>query len=206
MAEKIFKWILILLGIGFLIFVVYILMIVSALGGFDKDYSVSELKENFNKNRKEIYELKRYFNKIVPNNRFVEIEFEDDNTLFRFGIEPLDSTTGNPNGLMFLEWDLKTNNLRMEKIIKPLGWTSETLKVLKYKLDKANCIQIESGEPTKIGFKRSGLGLYSFRVFENPMNDSLRKFYSNDCTFIIANDKLVLEFGGGAIGSQCFQN
>ena len=136
MAKKIFKWILVLLGIGLLIFIGYILMIVSAFGGFDKDYSVSELKENFNANKKEIYELKRYFNKIVPKNRFVEIEFEDDNTLFRFGIDPLDSTAGNPNGPMFLEWDLKINNLQMEKIIKPLGWTSETLKVLKYKLDK----------------------------------------------------------------------
>ena len=206
MAEKIFKWILVLLGIGLLIFIGYILMIVSAFGGFDKDYSVSELKENFNANKKEIYELKRYFNKIVPKNRFVEIEFEDDNTLFRFGIDPLDSTAGNPNGPMFLEWDLKINNLQMEKIIKPLGWTCETLKVLKYKLDKANCIQIESGEPTKIGFKRSGMGMYSFNVFDKPITDKEKVKYNDSCTYIFANDRLVLEFGGGAIGSQCFHN
>lgn len=59
MAEKIFKWIWVLLGIDLLIFIGYILIIVSALGCFDKDYTVSELKENFNENRNEIYELKR---------------------------------------------------------------------------------------------------------------------------------------------------
>lgn len=181
-------------------------MIVSAFGGFDKDYSVSDLKENFEKSKTEIYELKRYFNEIVPKNRFVEIEFSDDNTLGRFGIKALDSTAGDPNGPMFLEWDLKINTERMDSIIKPLGWTRETLKTLKEKLDKANCIQIESGEPTKIGFQRSGMGMYSFNVFDKPIPDSLKANYNDSCTYILANDRLVLEYGGGAIGSQCFYN
>jgi hypothetical protein len=206
MVKKIFIGVLILCGIGLVIFIGYILMIVSAFGGFDKDYSVSDLKDNFEKNKTEIYELKRYFNEIVPKNRFVEIEFNNDNTLTRFGIKALDSTAGDPYGPMFLEWDLKTNTQRMDSIIKPLGWTRETLKQLKEKLDKANCIQIESGEPTKIGFQRSGMGMYSFNVFDKPIRDSLRANYIDSCTYILANDKLVLEYGGGAVGSQCFYN
>jgi hypothetical protein len=206
MVKKIFIGFLILCGIGLVIFIGYIIMIVSAFGGFDKDYSVSDLKENFEKSKTEIYELKRYFNEIVPKNRFVEIEFSDDNTLGRFGIKALDSTAGDPNGPMFLEWDLKINTERMDSIIKPLGWTRETLKTLKEKLDKANCIQIESGEPTKIGFQRSGMGMYSFNVFDKPIPDSLKANYNDSCTYILANDRLVLEYGGGAIGSQCFYN
>lgn len=206
MVKKIFIGLLILCGIGLVIFIGYILMIVSAFGGFDKDYSVSDLKDNFEKNKTEIYELKRYFNEIVPENRFVEIEFSDDNTLGRFGIKALDSTAGDPNGPMFLEWDLKTNTQRMDSIIKPLGWTRETLKTLKEKLDEANCIQIESGEPTKIGFQRSGMGMYSFNVFDKPIPDSLRNNYNDSCTYILATDRLVLEYGGGAVGSQCFYN
>ncbi|MES2620125.1 MAG: hypothetical protein V4615_04665 [Bacteroidota bacterium] len=206
MVKKIFIGLLILCGIGLVIFIGYILMIVTAFGGFDKDYSVSDLKDNFEKNKTEIYELKRYFNEIVPKNRFVEIEFSDDNTLGRFGIKALDSTAGDPNGPMFLEWDLKTNTQRMDSIIKPLGWTRETLKTLKEKLDEANCIQIESGEPTKIGFQRSGMGMYSFNVFDKPIQDSLRNNYNDSCTYILATDRLVLEYGGGAVGSQCFYN
>ncbi len=206
MVKKIIKGILILCGIGLVIFIGYIVMIISAFGGFDKDYSVTELKENFEKNKTEIYELKRYFNEIVPKNRFVEIEFDNDNTLTRFGIKPLDKTAGDPNGPMFLEWDLQINTERMDSIIKPMGWTRETLKALKERLDKANCIQIESGEPAKIGFQRSGMGMYSFTVFDNPIPDSLRKNYNDSCTYIMATDRLVLEYGGGAIGGQCFYN
>ncbi len=150
--------------------------------------------------------MKKYFNEIVPKNRFVEIEFDNDNKLTRFGIKPLDKTAGDPNGPMFLEWDLKINTERMDSIIKPMGWTRETLKTLREKLDKANCIQIESGEPAKIGFQRSGMGMYSFNVFDNPIPDSLRKTYNDSCTYIMATDRLVLEYGGGAIGSQCFYN
>ncbi|GAA4812024.1 hypothetical protein [Litoribaculum gwangyangense] len=206
MLKKILIGISIVIGIGILVFMGWTLMVVSAFGGFDKDYSVTDLKENFEKNKTEIYELKRYFNEIVPKNRFVEIEFDNDNTLGRFGIKALDSTAGNPNGPMFLEWDLKTNTAKMDSLIEPMGWTRETLKTLKEKLDKADCIQIESGEPTKIGFKRSGMGMYSFNVFDQPIPDNLIEQYNDSCTYILVNRKLVLEYGGGAIGSQCFYN
>jgi len=204
MLKKILIGISIVIGIAILIFIGWIIMIISTFGGFDKDYSVSDLKENFEKNKTEIYELKQYFNEIVPKNRFVEIEFEDDNTLGRFGIRALDSTAGNPDGPMFLEWDLKTNTAKMDSLIQPMGWTRETLKDLKEKIDNADCIQIESGEPTKIGFKRSGMGMYSFNVFDQPISDNLTEQYNDSCTYILVNRKLVLEYGGGAIGSQCF--
>ncbi len=204
MVKNILKIILILFGTILVIFIGYIVMIIFAFGGFDKDYSVTELKENFEKNKTEIYELKKYFNEIVPKNRFVEIEFDNDNTLTRFGIKPLAYTPGDQNGFIFLDWDLKINTERIDNIIKPLGWTRETLKTLKEKLDNANCIQIESGEPTKIGFQRSGMGMYSFHVFDNPIPDSLRKNYNDGCIYIMASEKLVLEYGGGAVGSQCF--
>jgi hypothetical protein len=207
MAKKILIGILILCGIGFMSFVGYVIMIISAFGGFDKDYSVSDLKENFEENKAAIYDLKKYFNEIVPRNRFVEIEFADNNTLNRFGIKALDKAAGGgPNEAMFLEWDLKINTERMDSIIRYLGWTRQTLKTLKEKLDVANCIEIESGEPARIGFQRSGMGMYFFNVFEQPIPDSLRAQYNDSCTYILANDKLVLEYGGGAIGSQCFYN
>jgi hypothetical protein len=206
MAKKILIGIFILCGIGCTFFVGYVIMIFSALGVFDKDYSVSDLKENFEENKAAIYDLKKYFNEIVPGNRFVEIEFADNNTLSRFGIKALDKAAGSPNEAMFLEWDLKINTERMDSIIRPLGWTRQTLKALKEKLDVANCIEIESGEPARIGFQRSGMGMYFFNVFEQPIPDSLRVQYNDSCTYILANDKLVLEYGGGVIGSQCFYN
>lgn len=206
MLKKVLLGLTIIVGIGILGFIGWNLMVLSVFGGFDKDYSISDLKENFEKNKIEIYELKRYFNEIVPKNNFVEIEYENDNTLGRFGIKTVDTTPGNSKGSTFLDWDLKVNSAKMDSLIEPMGWTRETLITLKDKLDKANCIHIESGEPTKIGFRRSGMGMYSFNVFDKPIPDDLIEIYSDSCTYVLVNKKLVLEYSGGAIGSQCFYN
>jgi hypothetical protein len=105
---------------------------------------------------------------------------------------------------------LKKTSISSKKIafVEPASTSGYLLplKTLKEKLDKANCIQIESGEPAKIGFQRSGMGMYSFNVFDNPIPDSLRNNYNDSCTYIMATDRLVLEYGGGAVGSQCFYN
>ena len=206
MIKKILITLSIVIGIIVVAFIGYLLIIIAAFGGFDKDYSVSDLKENFEKNKTEIHELKRYFNEIVPKNRFVDIEFKDDMTLGRFGISALDSTAGNPNAVKFLEWNLKTNTTKMDSLITSIGWTRETLKTLKEKLGKANCIQISSGDPSKIGFKRSGMGIYSFNIFTQPIPDHLIEQYNDSCTYIFVNKKLVLEYGGGAFGNDCFYN
>lgn len=202
--NKILKWTLVAFGIFILFAIVWFVSLISAFGVFDKVYTPDDLKASFEDKKVEIYELKHYFNKIVPKNRFVEIEFSGDKQLFRFGIKALDSTAGDITSPMFLEWDLSTETAKMDSLIKPMGWSRATLVELKEKLDNANCIQIESGEPTKIGFKRSGMGMYFFNVFESPMPDSLRNYYNESCTHIYVEPKLALEYGGGAVGPQCF--
>jgi len=202
--NKIIKWILIALGVFILITILWFVCLISAFGDFDKAYSPDDLKASFQEKKTEIYELKHYFSKIVPKNRFVEIEFSGDHKLARFGIKKLDSTAGDVTEPMFLEWNLSTETAKMDSLIKPMGWSRETLAELKEKLDKADCIQIQTGEPTKIGFKRSGMGMYFFNVFDAPMPYSLKKYYDESCTYIYVGPKLALEYGGGAIGPQCF--
>lgn len=202
--NKIWKWILVVLGVFVLMAIAWFVSLLSAFGFFDKAYSTDELKANFEEKKVEIYELKRFFNKIVPKDRFVEIEFSGDDKLVRFGIKALEATAGDVTGPMFLEWDLSTRTVKMDSLIKPMGWSRATLEELKEKLDNANCIQIESGEPAKIGFKRSGMGMYFFNVFDNPMPDSLKRYYNESCTHIYVGPKLALEYAGGAVGPQCF--
>lgn len=196
--KTILKAFLILCGIGLVIFVGYIVMIIAAFGGFDKDYSVTELKENFEAKKTEIYEVKNYVNKIISPNKLVHIEFDDNNTLGIFHVKVGDNFESN--------WDVKIKSGKADTLLQKLGWTTETLKTLKDKLDKANCIGVTSGEPCNISFQRSGMGMYSFNVFDKPIPDSLKTSYNDSCTYIMVNDKLVLEYGGGAIGSQCFYN
>lgn len=196
--KTILKTFLILFGIGLVIFGGYIVMIIAAFGGFDKDYSVTELKENFEAKKAEIYEVKNYVNKIISPNKLVHIEFDDNNTLGIFHVKVDDNFESN--------WDVKIKSGKADTLLQKLGWTTETLKTLKDKLDKSNCIGVTSGEPCNISFQRSGMGMYSFNIFDKPIPDSLKTSYNDSCTYIMVNDKLVLEYGGGAIGSQCFYN
>jgi hypothetical protein len=203
--KKIFKWTLIIVGVGLLLFVAYFIYASMAFSGaLDSFHTKQELIDNYNKRQTQILELKRYFNSVVPRDKQVEIEFESDTKLFRFGISPIDTATGSIIYPIFLEWNLKTTSDKVDSVIATIGWTQQTLKTLKKKLDDADCIQIESGEPTKIGYQRSGMGMYFYNVFDKPVADSLKKYYNDSCTYILYNNKLVLEYGGGAVGSQCF--
>ena len=198
MVKNILKVILILCGIGFVCFVGWIVTIMYAFGGFDNDYSVTELKENFEAKKTEIYEVKKYVNQSISPNKLVHIEFDDNNTLGIFHVKVDDNFESN--------WNVKIKSGKADTLLRKLGWTTETLKTLKDKLDKANCIGVTSGEPCNISFQRSGMGMYSFNLFGKPIPDSLKTSYNDSCTYIMVNDRLVLEYGGGAIGSQCFPN
>jgi hypothetical protein len=41
-------------------------------------------------------------------------------------------------------------------------------------------------------------------IFDNTIPDSLRAEYDDGCNYILYNDKVALEYGGGVIGTQCF--
>jgi hypothetical protein len=202
LIKKILIGIGILAGIGITVYFVVGLIILIAFGAFDKDYSVSELKDNFYSHEVEIRELKRYYNSIVPPNKFIEIEFRDDKTTGRFGIYDTETETVT----QFLGWDIEIAGNTMDSLLNTIGWTRNQIIELKKKLDTANCIGIKSGEPATIGFKRCRFGMYSFNVFDEAIPDSLKSSYNDGCTYRLAGEKLVLEYGGGAVGPQCFYN
>lgn len=102
----------------------------------------------------------------------------------------------------YQQWDVRIKDIEKTDIGKELGWNEEKFRLLKEKLDDANCISIADGEPVQVGFKRSGLGMYFFNIFQKKETD--RNLFNDGCQYILINNKLALEYGGGAIGSQCF--
>lgn len=83
------------------------------------------------------------------------------------------------------------------------------LRILKNHLDDVGCIGIEIDnyqvvDYTKFRFRRDGMGMYSFRLYDTPLTheqqDSLN---ANEC-LVVYNDSIVFEFGGGVIGVQYF--
>ena len=179
--------------------IVFSVMLSMAFGGFDKSYSVSELKDEYFSKEKEIGELIMYYNQIKPDGYSINIEFEDDKTLNRLQISAHKDSL---NQAIYQKWDVDVNDLQKDSLKNILKWDEEDIVKLKEKLDKANCISVEDGEPIKIGFKRSGLGMYSFNIFQEIQTD--RSAFKNRCEYILVNRNLMLEYGGGAVGPQCF--
>jgi hypothetical protein len=195
--KKALKWILIIISIGLLLFFGIVFYVYSTFN-FDSGeyYSTQDLIKNYNQKSNQIADLKDYINQIVPINKSVDIEFDGNKRLSIFHLVD--------NGNYDSNWDLKLNSAKVDTLLVKLNWTKETLRTLKEKLDAANCISVKSGDPCNIGFQRSGMGKYYYDIFDNPIPDSLKSKYNDSCTYILYSDKVVLEYGGGAIGPQCF--
>jgi hypothetical protein len=89
-------------------------------------------------------------------------------------------------------------------MLRSINWNDATLKIIKKLLIDANCISIENGEVFDIGFARSGLGLYSYLLFNTDLNADQIQRNNDGCNFIFYKKNIVLKYGGGAVGPQCF--
>ncbi len=192
------KLFLILLGISALVivgFFVYLNIIFDNLftGPF---YDKSDLIENYEERTEAIIDVKNYFKSILPDSARVDIEFENDNKLGIFHVRTDNNDQNN--------WNLRIKSHRVDSLLSELKWTTKQLETLKEKLDNANCISISGRNPVVIGWQRSGLGKFSYDIFDNNLKASQLEQYNNGCTYIYYKDNIVLEYGGGAIGSQCF--
>jgi hypothetical protein len=196
--KKAIKWVIIIIGSGLLLYVVLFIYTILAFGFIDegKFYSKQDLINNYNQKTPQIAGLKTYINKIVPANGSVYIEFNGNNRLDIFHVFDKGSYDRN--------WNLAIESKKVDTLLIKLGWTRQTLTALKEKLDGANCISVKNGEPCNIGFQRSGMGKYYYNLFDKSIPDSLKSKFNDGCTYILYKDKVVLEYGGGAIGPQCF--
>ncbi|MDJ1497751.1 hypothetical protein QNI19_32725 [Cytophagaceae bacterium DM2B3-1] len=195
MKQKIIKIIAITVGTGIVLFFIGIfIMFGLIIGLFEPSYDKEDLIDNYELKHREIQAVKEYVKTQLPANTSVHIEFEDDE-LSNFTVEQ--------NGKYFTNWELDSNSLHVDSLLTLVGWTQQTVQTIKTKLEEANCISIESGEPATIGFQRSGRGMYLYNLFDAPLTDSLKTVYSNSCRFSFYKDNVVLEYGAGIGGQDC---
>ena len=166
------------------------------------------LIENYEKNEHHIIELKNYYQSIVPNGFIIDIEFNPAEELFNIK-ESIDlkiykKQSNGKSDVINQEWKLDINSETLSEMLVTVGWDFSTLDSIKYYLDKANCISIKNGEFATIGFARSGLGKYFYDIFEKNLDTQEQEEFNNGCRYIFYRDNIVLEYGGGAVGAQCF--
>jgi len=164
------------------------------------------LTDNIDSNYDKIDKLKREYAKLVPVNYEVLIEFDPGNKLIneKESIDLRITKHGNGGIQVFQDWNLAYNSDKLSQMLTMIHWNNKTLSAIKSLLTEAHCVSIENGDPVTIGFARSGMGKYSYKLFDRDLTSGQINQYDNGCTYIFYKRNIVLEYGGGAIGSQCF--
>lgn len=172
--------------------------------------SKNDLIENWNRNRKNILIAKNYFDKLIPAGFDVYIEFTPPDEILHRG-EGVDfwAYAKQPFPTLvpsYSRWFLELSSPKFDSIFgqTQLPLNKAELIKLQYYLKQANCISVHSGKETEIGFARSGLGKYSYLIFDHPLTQKERQTYNDNCNYIFYKDNVVFKYGGGAVGPQCF--
>ncbi|QHT68464.1 hypothetical protein GXP67_18355 [Rhodocytophaga rosea] len=170
--------------------------------------SKKEQIENLEKNKLEIFRLKDEYVKLIPDSLIACLEFNPKNVLVSTNksvdLKIYKKLSEGKNESIFQEWNLEYDSDALNNGIKILGWNNDTLLFIKQLLDKANFVSIENGNITTIGFARSGMGKYFYKIFKTDLGEEQKLEYNDSCSYIFYKDNIVLEYGGGAIGPQCF--
>ena len=172
-----------------------------------KEEQINNLKEN----ESNIQSLIKEYSELVPDSLIVYIEFNPKDIVLSTD-KSIDlrvySNRKNENGGIdqkFRESNLPYDSKVLSEQINILGWNEKTLISIKNLLDNANCSSIKNGEITTVGFARSGMGKYSYKFFEDDLSKEEQSEYNDSCLYIYYERNIVLEFGGSAIGQQCFE-
>ena len=83
------------------------------------------------------------------------------------------------------------------------------IKKLKELLDYLGCIGIDvnnypDSEYSTIRFRRIGMGMYSYRLYNHPLSPEQQDNINADPCLIVYNDSTVFEFCAGVLGAQTF--
>jgi len=170
--------------------------------------SKKELIENYENKRKDINDLKTAFEKMIPKDRIVFFELKESNRIPGL-VDAIDLQIFRKNhsgelDMIDGDWDLKYGSEELDKLLTIINWDRMTLLAAKNLLQTANCISIQNGDITEIGFARSGLGKYFYILFPKKLNKEQINKYNDGCEHIYYKENVVLKYVGGMAGPQCF--
>lgn len=158
------------------------------------------MAEHYEKNKSGIQELIDYTNHSLDKGAQMELEFEHGDISIFHIVEKNDSIWSN-------NWDVDSED-KINTLMQKVGLDHEELDNIQRKLKKNGCISIETetthSDYVDIGFRRVALGMYSYRVYNRPLNAEEKKEYLEDPMFIPYTDKVLFMYSGGAVGPQSF--
>ena len=128
------------------------------------------MADHYDNNKSELQELIDYTNHSLYKGAEMRLEFEHDGISF-FHVKRNDS-------IWSCNWDVSSDE-KIDSLMQVVGLDQEELKNIRRKLRKLGCISIETAtthsDYTNIGFRRVGLGKYSYRIYNRSMNPEEEK-------------------------------
>lgn len=163
--------------------------------------SKAELIDNYQANKKNLIKLRDEYENLVPDSLTVEIEFNPENKIVSMppsvDVIIYSLTTKKWNN----EWNIEFKSNKLDSMLNKIGWTQKELDYVQKLLISANCISIQNGEYATVGFARSGMGKYYYRIYNHDLTTEEIENVNDDCMYIYYEKNMVLEYGSGATGS-----
>lgn len=172
-------------------------------GKYDINYSGEDLKEHFKKKEKEIFELKYYYENLIPKSQVIRFGFDDRVDRFHLSISSYDTTSMQPIYPVQGWSNLKLNSSEMDSLLLILNWSKNDIQILIKKLKLADCIGIKSAEPFprkpfSVFYRHGGfigMSLYSYLLFSEPLIEDLANYYNNREGHSVYKDNVIFVYG-----------
>ena len=156
------------------------------------------MAEHYEKNALKMKELIQYTNQALDDSAAIQLEFEHgDISIFHIFSKNISWSE---------HWD-KDAEGKKDSLMALVGLTSDELEEIEDRLDEMGCIGIRVGKhraSCTIDFRRVAMGLYSYILYDEPMDEKEKEYYMGDPAYIPYSETVVFEYGGGAIGPQTF--
>lgn len=158
------------------------------------------MAEHYEKKAKDMEQFMSYLNRALDDSTSLQLEFE-------YGKASIFHVAAKGDSVMSCHWDDAEE--KKDSLMQVVGLTSVEYEKIHDYLSSLDCIGVEIkkvhfNKETVIHFRRVGMGMYSFVLYNTPMSTKVKEEYLSNNMYIPYSDKVVFMYGGGAFGRQTF--
>jgi|GEM_PF-1356452 len=143
------------------------------------EYTREEVAAHFFEHEKDFEELATYFDSLTKpqDSLYLVTLVLHGRSSIDLSCYPLNGSVSEKNPVIGGA-DLSVDSPETEEVLKKLGWSRQTLETLIGKLSAVDCkvintTQIYRATPVEIFYRESGLGTFSYWIFDPPLEGEL---------------------------------
>ncbi|SFG49926.1 hypothetical protein [Prevotella sp. KH2C16] len=162
-----------------------------------QDCSADIMAEHYEHHKEGMRELEAYARQALDSGAYIHLEFDGQHI-------PIFHVQACSDSLISSHWDADGLADSLRAVV---GLTADEMEGLRKRLTDLGCISVDINQSVpgiNIGFRRVGLGMYFFRLYDKPMTATQWQAEMDAEEDVPYNRQVVFEYGAGAIGSMAF--